>query len=87
MKNTDVKNVFNKLPLISQLGISLVVPLVFCLLICYWLTRRFNIGSWVYIAGIFFGLGAFISTCIRLYKKETEKKEKDSKPVAFNQHQ
>ncbi|MDO4939384.1 MAG: AtpZ/AtpI family protein [Lachnospiraceae bacterium] len=86
MKKKDVKNVFNTLPLVSQLGISLVVPLVFCLLICYWLTNRFSIGSWVYIPGIVFGLGAFVSTCYRIYKKETDAAGNSKKPLGFNEH-
>lgn len=32
-------------------------PLLLCLALSWWLTEKFNLGSWVYIPGFFFGLG------------------------------
>lgn len=86
MKKSGIRDVFNTLPLVSQLGISLVVPLVFCLLICYFLADRFGLGSWIYIIGIILGLGAFAATCYRIYKKETDKSKHADAPAAFNNH-
>ncbi len=77
---------FRALPLVGQLGISLVIPFVFCFLICFWLVKRFNIGYWVFIPGIILALGAFCSTAYKIYKSELNKENDKKGPVAFNEH-
>ena len=53
--------------MIIQLGLTLVIPLLACLYFCYWLCEHTGVGSWVYIIGLIFGIGAGIMTWYKLY--------------------
>lgn len=83
-------SVLKNLTMLSQLGLSLVSPLLLCLALCWWLTTRFGIGGWVYILGFFFGLGGSATVAYKVYRSvmNREKKEQDEKKhrVAFNRH-
>ena len=74
--------------MVTQFGLSLLMPLLLCVLFCWWLTTRFGIGGWIFIPGFFFGLGSSGMTAWKLYKSvmNREEKERDSHPVAFNRH-
>ena len=77
--------------MILQLGISLITPVFLCIAFCWWLTERFGIGSWVYIPGILFGLGAGVMTAWKFYQTvmnriQKKKKQEEKKPVSFNRH-
>ena len=73
---------------IIQLGLTLVIPLLACLYFCYWLCEHKGVGSWVYIIGLIFGIGAGIMTWYKLYlrTKKHNNKKKDKKPFGFNDH-
>ena len=73
---------------IIQLGLTLVIPLLVCLYFCYWLCEHKGVGSWVYIIGLIFGIGAGIMTWYKLYlrAKKHNNKKKDKKPFGFNDH-
>lgn len=47
---------------LTQLGLSLTVPPVLCLLLAGWLAERFLLGPWVWLAAILLGLGASACT-------------------------
>ena len=58
----DMQRVLRQLSLIGQLGLSVVTPILMCLLVCWLLTTRAGAGTWVYIPGFILGLGsAFVS--------------------------
>lgn len=86
MSNKGLNEIFKKLPLVGQLGISLVMPLLLCFLLAYWLTRRFELGGWIYIPALVLGLGASFMTAYKVYLSSVDKTQKDKKPVAFNKH-
>lgn len=73
------------LPSLGQIGLSVVVPILFCVLICYWLTTK-GVGMWVYIPGFFFGLGGAAASAMKLYRMHKKEEEKKDKTVAFNSH-
>jgi|GEM_PF-1255580 len=52
--------------LLTQLGISVMVPPVMCLLCASWLTRRFDLGAWIYFPAIVLGIGAAYTSAKRL---------------------
>lgn len=78
------------LSLLTQLGLSLVIPLVLCLLVCRWLCERFGLGMWVYIPGFILGLGSFAVTAWKVYLSQMRKREQEEKgkkkKVSFNRH-
>lgn len=75
---------------LTQLGLSVALPLAGFILLALWLQGRFGWGDWVLWAGIAVGLicaidGLRISlkTLSRLSK---DKKEDSPPPVSFNDH-
>ena len=81
------------LTLLTQLGLSFVTPLLMCVGLCWWLTVRFGIGGWIFIPGLFFGLGGSFSFAMNVYRtvmtkdrKEEDRKEKRRNGVFYNRH-
>lgn len=82
-------NIYRNISILTQLGLSLAMPLLLCLFLCQQLSLRFSLGEWVYIPGFFFGLGGSFMTAWKLFrsimKREGEEKKK-RETAAFNQH-
>ena len=72
---------------LTQVGLSILCPLLLFILGAVWLQRKFALGGWVIALGIALGLlgaaGATINTFRMLHKLPDEKKDK---PVGFNDH-
>ena len=49
----------------TQLGLSVVAPLILSVLLAFWLQRRFELDNWVTLVGLGVGLAAMILTLIR----------------------
>ncbi len=74
---------------LTQLALSVVVPLAGFVLLGVWLHNRFGWGVWVILAGTALGLWcaagglrSALKTMERLAKNETKEKP----PVSFNDH-
>lgn len=81
--------ILKNISILTQFGLSLITPLLLCLLLCWWLCGRFGLGGWIYIPGFFFGLGGSGTVAYKLYLTVThrQKKEKQAKKkVSFNRH-
>lgn len=79
-----VKNI----TMLSQLGLSLITPILLCLAICWMLVSKTGVGEWIYILGFFFGLGGSGTVAYKFYlsiSRQHEKEEKKKK-VSFNRH-
>ncbi len=77
-----------QLVLLTQFGISIIMPLLMCLFISWLLVDKCHLGGWVYILGFFFGLGSSGVTAWKMYltvQKDLEKKDKKKK-TAYNDH-
>lgn len=89
MKNFS--GIIKQISLISQFGLSLIVPLFMCLGGAWLLTEKAGVGLWIYIPAFFFGLGSSFMTAYKFYllqNKNTEKEKKDEKKrVYFNTHE
>ncbi len=87
-----MKSVFKALEDLTwflQLGISLLMPLLLMMALCWWLTQRFSVGSWVFIPGLILGLGASavsFRSFSRIIMNRPENKVEKEKPVRFNRH-
>ena len=73
---------------LTQLGLSLAMPLLLCLFLVYRLREVFSLGYWIYIPAFFFGLGGSCMTAYKVYLSVCKKEEgeKRSKDKAFNEH-
>ena len=86
-KKKQLREAFKNLTMLSQLGLSLVVPILVCLFLCYWLTTSFSVGGWIYIPGFIFGIGSSCMTAWKFYNSVILKNKKDKKkPPSFNDH-
>lgn len=83
-------DIIKNLSVLTQFGLSLITPLIMCLLICWWLCGRFGLGEWIYIIGFFFGLGGSGMVAYKFYLIETKRENKKTRAVkekkAFNRH-
>ena len=80
--------ILKNITMLSQLGLSLMTPLLLCLGICWVLTVKLGIGVWIYILGFFFGLGGSATVAYKFYlsiNRDQKKKDKKHK-VYFNRH-
>lgn len=87
-KRKQISEIMKQLSWLSQLGLSLIMPLLLCVLGCAFLCNRFDIGGWIFIPGFFFGLGASFTTGYKFYVSEKHKSGKESKKRkrGFNSH-
>lgn len=75
---------------ITQLGFSIVTPLLLCLLFSVWVRDRLHFGGWIILIGLFFGLGSAFSAGLS-FVRHTRSLDSDSNggkkpPVSFNSH-
>lgn len=74
---------------ITQLGISVAVPLVGFVFLAVWLRQTYELGIWVLMAGVFLGLYCAIHGFIQNMKmlgRVHNQKKKEKPPVYFNDH-
>lgn len=76
---------------LTQLGLSVVVPLVGFVLLAVWLRNRFDLSAWVIWAGVVLGVWSAVGglrssfqTLNRLAKDNNEKEVPTA--VSFNDH-
>ena len=79
------------LALFSQLGISVVSPLVIFIWGSVYLSRRFELGGWIILIGVFLGLYSAIYGFINIAQAmrreaDAEEFEKSAPPISFNEH-
>jgi hypothetical protein len=75
---------------LTQLGLSVALPLGGFICLGIWLRQRFDLGVWVVLAGIFLGIVSAVDglrVSLKAMERMTEDKKKDPPPVSFNDHQ
>ena len=81
---------FKLLVWLTQLGLSIALPLAGFILLSIWLRNRFALGSWVVICGCAVGLICAIDgfkTSMRVMTLMTKDKKESDNPVSFNDHE
>ena len=75
---------------LTQLGISVAVPLAGFVLLAVWLQSRFDLGVWVIWIGVALGVICAIDGLRTSLKSMDQlanrKRDKEPPPVAFNDH-
>ena len=85
----DLNRISQRLVLIGQLGLSLLMPLLVCLGACYLLVTRLGLGMWIYLPGFIFGLGGSFMTAYKLYlsvEKKEKKRQRGPEERFYNDH-
>lgn len=83
-----MKNI-NLLVFITQLGLSVAVPLGGFLFLALWLQSRFSWGSWVIVAGVVLGVivaADGLRSTIKAMTRLSEEKKQEPPAVSFNDH-
>lgn len=65
------KKIFNSMKyvtMLSQLGLSVIIPPLVCIWLSLWLKEKFNFGDWVVLVGIFLGIASGITSLINYLK-------------------
>lgn len=86
-----MKNI-NMLIWLTQLGLSVAIPLAGFTLLAVWLRQRFDLGVWVLFVGVAVGLISAVDNfrvSLKAMEHMTRNKPKDEQPppVSFNDHQ
>lgn len=76
---------------LTQLGLTVAVPLAGFVLAAVWLREHFSLGSWVVWTGLIIGVCSAVSglrSCLKMLNRLVQEKKKDNgpPPVAFNDH-
>ncbi len=85
----DLTEIMRHITMVGQLGLSLAMPLLLCIFVCYELCTRLGVGVWVYIPGIFFGLGSSFMTAYKVYlsvNRKNGKRERSENEISMNKH-
>ncbi len=74
---------------LTQLGLSVAVPLAGCILLAVWLRERFSLGAWVILLGV--ALGLYLAADgfrrnLKLLHRLSAGKKQDPPPVSYNEH-
>jgi len=81
----------NLLVWLTQLGLSVALPLGGFVLLGLWLRQRFDLGVWVVLVGCAVGLIAAIDglrySLRAMAQMEKKKDDKTPPPVSFNDHE
>ena len=75
---------------VTQLGLSVAVPLGGFIFLGIWLRQRFDLGIWVVLAGIFLGIVTAVDgllSSLKAMERLSRDKKQDPPPVSFNNHQ
>ncbi|MBR2188946.1 MAG: AtpZ/AtpI family protein [Eubacterium sp.] len=62
------REILKNLSILTQLGLSLIMPVLLCLFLCWFLVSRAGLPVWIYVPGILFGLGGSVMTAYKFYK-------------------
>ena len=79
MKN---RSVFAALAMITQFGISVITPILLCILAASWLRGRFGLGDWVVLVGVLLGVGSSFLSMMKLIRQMSElsREEDENEP-------
>lgn len=75
---------------LTQLGLSVAVPLGGFILLAVWLQNRFGWGKWVVVVGVVLGVicaAEGMMSSFKAMKRMSEKKEEEKPPISFNDHE
>lgn len=75
---------------LTQLGLSVALPLAGFVLLAFWLHKSCGWGTWVVWAGLVLGLisavSGFRSSLQAMKMMSKNRKKEDPAPVSFNEH-
>ena len=88
-KKTNKKyilNIMQGLSYLTQLGLSIISPILLSIYLAYLVTKHFNMGTWVYVVALVLGLGGAVSSFLGFakYMQNQSKKADIENKTSFN---
>lgn len=80
---------FNLLVWLTQLGLSVAVPLAGFILLGVWARNRWGLGNWVIILSVVLGIVCAVDglrQSLRTMNRMSQGKKQEDPPVSFNDH-
>lgn len=72
---------------VTQLGLSLLLPLVCCMALAFWMTVHWGVGGWIFVPAVLLGLATGAATFRRFAQMWLRRIQKEQRPPAgFNRH-
>jgi len=74
---------------LTQLGLSVALPIAGFVLLAVWLQRQFSLGVWVIIVGVVLGLICSVQgllNSLKTMERMAKSKKEDEPPVSYNDH-
>ena len=75
---------------LTQLGFSIAFPLAGFILLSLWLKSRYDLGVWVIVAGVVFGIAGAVDglrTSLKAMERMSPSEKKKEADVVFNDHE
>ena len=86
----DTTTALEYLVYVGQLGLDLLMPVVLCVLLCWWLVSAFGVGAWVYVPGFLLGLGGGAMNFWKFWKRIEKRLNREHPPerprTSFSRH-
>lgn len=70
---------------LTQLGLSMLLPLVAFMAGCWWAVEQWGWPAWIFIPAILLGIAVGFSTLMR-FGRMMQNEESQNKRVGFNRH-
>lgn len=67
-KHQILKECIENLTLLTQLGLSIAIPPLVCLYAAGWLRNRLDLGLWIMVIALIFGLGGSVGSFWKFWK-------------------
>lgn len=69
MKKNEKRDILRALSMISQFGISMITPILLCVLLARFMINRFFSGqSWIIVLGVILGAASSVYSMVKLVK-------------------
>ena len=79
MDRKTLRALARNLPLVTQFGLSLVLPPTLCFFWARWLMNRFGLGSWVLLIALLLALSAIVSAFGQFFRYMLRQAEEDER--------
>ena len=79
MDRKTLRALARNLPLVTQFGLSLVLPPTLCFFGARWLMNRFGLGSWVLLIALLLALSAIVSAFGQFFRYMLRQAEEDER--------
>lgn len=86
MKQNERFRLWRDIVWLTQLGFSMVSPLLLCIWGGWQLQHRFGFGPWVMVAAIVLGLGGAASGVAGFARLMLNRAKRSQAPPSFNEH-